>query len=227
MISRVSNIDFAEINRDDPFAMHRKEIEEFWDSCCRKDPSSYSETILNVFDIKESNQAYTLSMERINFYEAFYSKKTGNIKVSPLFSGGILITSDGYCCLAADKNNDINLIGGLSSLTDYSNGRYDPEICLVREFLEETGADIRGEHFSYSLKYIKTPDEDETYSPVGLIYEVRTTYGKDDIENIFNTSRHDSELGSLVFFRLEEKDIFSNNKRRPYINELFTLLSGE
>ena len=98
------------------------------------------------------------------------------------------MTSDGYCCLAADKNNDINLIGGLSSLTDYSNGRYDPEICLVREFLEETGADIRGEHFSYSLKYIKTPDEDETYSPVGLIYEVRTTYGKDDIENIMPPS---------------------------------------
>lgn len=224
MIKELSKVTFTETDRDDPFRAYRKEIEEFWAYCCRENPDAYSEEILNVFDVRGKDKEFILDTGKIDFYEGFFSKHTGKIKASPLFSGGYLKTRDGYFCLALDKDRNINLIGGLASLTDYKDGIYDPDICLAREFLEETGCDIREGSFSYSIKYIKVPDEDEAYSPTGLIYEVKTSYGNDEIYKIFRESRHDSELSSLIFFLPDEEEIFRKNNRRPYINSLFDLL---
>ena len=145
-------------------------------------------------------------------------------KTRALFSGGYVITSDGYYCVAADQNMDINLIGGLASLLDIKDGNYNPELCLIREFKEEIGADIKGEGFSYELRYIKVPAGDEIYFPVGLIYEVKTSLSKKELEKLFTENAHDNELDSLVFFEKDEKTVFANNTRRPYLNELFDII---
>ena len=224
MIKEVKKADIKLTATNDPFKDHRDEIEKFWEGFRKENPEAYSEQILNVFEIEERDQEYTLTAGLINFYESFYSRTTNMYKTRALFSGGYVITSDGYYCVAADQNTDINLIGGLASLLDIKGGRCDPELCLIREFKEEIGADINGNEFSYNLRYIKIPTGDEIYFPVGLIYEVKTSLSKKELEDVFSKNAHDNELGSLVFFEKDEKAVFENNTRRPYLNELFDMI---
>ena len=112
MIKEIANIDFIKLDLEDTFKSNRKDIEEFWDVYHQNNPDSYSEKLLNVFDIREDDQEYTLSVDWINFYEALYSKQTENIKTRTLFSAGYVMTSEGYYCLAVDANGNINLICG-------------------------------------------------------------------------------------------------------------------
>lgn len=224
MIKEAKKVNIRLVTVADPFKDHRDEIEKFWEGFRKENPEAYSEQILNVFEIEEKDKEYVLSTGIINFYESFCSRTTGMYKTRALFSGGYVITSDGYYCVAADQNSDINLIGGLASLLDIKDGKYDPELCLIREFKEEIGADIEGKEFSYDLRYIKVPAGDEIYFPVGLIYEVKTSLSKKELEELFEENAHDNELGSLVFFEKDEKAVFENNTRRPYLNELFDII---
>lgn len=224
MIKETNKIDIRLVTTDDPFKDHRDDIEKFWEDFRKENPEAYSEQILNVFEIKENEKEYSLTIGIINFYESFCSRTTKMYKTRALFSGGYVFTADGYYCVAADQNMDINLIGGLSSLLDIKDGNYDPELCLIREFKEEIGADIKGEEFSYDLRYIKVPEDDEIYFPVGLIYEVKTSLSRKELEVLFKENAHDNELGSLMFFEKNEKTIFENNTRRPYLNELFDII---
>lgn len=226
MIKEAKNVDIKQTITADPFMEHRADIEKFWEDYRKGNPEAYSEQILNVFEIKENDQDFTLTTGLINCYESFCSRTTQKYKTRALFSGGYVITSDGYYCVASDQNTDINLIGGLASLLDIRDGDYDPELCLIREFKEEIGADIKDGRFSYELKYIKVPKGDEIYFPVGLIYEIRTSLSKKELANVFEENAHDNELGALVFFGKDEKTVFEKNTRRPYINELFDIVFG-
>ena len=224
MIREVKKVDIIQTDLADPFKDRRADIEKFWADYLKENPDAFSEKILNVFEIKENDQEYVLTTGFINYYEAFYSRTIKDFKTRTLFSGGYVITSDGYYCVAADQNRDINLIGGIASLLDFKDGRYDPELCLIREFKEEIGADITSKDFNYDLRYIKAPSGDEVYFPVGLLYEVRIGLTKKDLETLFTQNSHDNELGSLVFFGENEKTVFENNTRRPYVNELFDII---
>ena len=134
---------------------------------------------------------------------------------------GASVTSDGYYCLAVDMNSEINLIGGVASKDDFKDGKYDPDLCLVREFREETGMDITDSHFSYTLKYLKITSGSENYFPVGLIYEVKTDYTKEEIEEQFKNNCRDNELQKLLFVKFDDSEEFAISTRRKYIVELF------
>ena len=224
MIFEIDKVRFIEDKIKDPFSKYRNDIEKFWEMYQKNNPGSYSERILNVFDINRIDQYFTLNISWINFYEALYSKLTGNIKTRTLFSGGYIKTGDGYYCLAVDKNEHINLIGGVSSCNDFKDGIYDPKHCLIREFKEEIGVDIRQDAYDCDMKYIKIPDDNEIYSPVGLIYEIMTDRTKNELETRFANTNHDDELKMLRFFDQDERELFRLNKRRPYINDLFELV---
>ena len=217
MIREVKNVEFEIIETPDPYASYREDIERFWKEYCLKNPSAFSEKILNLFDTEETKKGLILRIGWINFYEAFYSKHVGNIKTRNLFSGGYILTSDGYYCLAVDWENQINLIGGAASKKDFEGGEFDPELCLIRESREELGIDITDEHFRYELKYIKLDGGEEYYFPVGILYEVRTDYSRKELENIFARNAHDNELQTLAFIRLDDPEGFVLNTRRKYI----------
>jgi 8-oxo-dGTP pyrophosphatase MutT (NUDIX family) len=227
MIIRVKNIEFEIMETADPFSEFRNDIEQFWAEHCRKNPEAFSEKILNVLGTEETAQGIKLQIGIANYYEAFYSKNVGNIKTRNLFSGAYILTSDGYYCLAVDTTNEINLIGGVASLEDFDNGRYIPELCLIRECKEEMGIDITDEHFTYELKYLKVTSGNENYFPVGILYEINTSYSKYELETIFKSNPHDNELSSLKFIRLDGCNEPGISTRRKYIIELFDLLRKE
>ena len=224
MIAEADNVEFEIVELSDPFAEHRSDIELFWTEYCRRNPGSYSEKVLNVFNVERTEQGFKLYISFANFYEVLYSKTIGNIKTRNLFSGGYIRTSDGYFCLAVDRNNEINLIGGVASLEDFDDGRFIPDLCLIRECKEEMGIDISDNHFSYALKYLKITSDDEPYFPVGLLYEINTTYSKLELENLFAGNSHDNELLKLKWLRLDNKEAMELNIRRQYIKELFDLI---
>ena len=220
MIREVKNVEFEMIETDDPFSRFREDIENVWKKHCLEDPSAFSEKILHLFDTEETEKGLKLRIGWINYYEAFYSKHIGNIKTRSIFSGGYILTSDGYYCLAVDWENQINLIGGLASKDDIKDGRFVPELCLIRESKEEMGIDITDEHFQYELKYLKVGG-DEYYSPVGILYEVKTDHTKKALEDMFLRNAHDNELKTIQFIRLDDPEGFALHTRRKYIIELF------
>ena len=224
MIREVKNVEFEIIETADPFTRFREDIETVWKKHCLDDPSAFSEKILNLFDTEETEDGLKLRIGWINYYEAFYSKYVGNIRTRSLFSGGFILTSDGYYCLAVDWENQINLIGGLASKDDFRDGRFVPELCLIRESKEEMGIDITDEHFRYELKYIKTSSDEEYYSPVGLLYEVKTDHTRKELEDMFMRNSHDNELQTIQFVRLDNPEGCVLNTRRKYIIELFDLI---
>ena len=221
MITEVKNVEFEIIKTPDPFTGYRDDIERFWHEHCLRHPDAYNEKILNLFGLDEDGDTVKLRIGWINYYEAFYSKIIGNIITRNLFSGAYILTSDGYYCLAVDMNSEINLIGGVASKDDFEDGKYDPDLCLVREFREETGMDITDSHFSYTLKYLKITSGSENYFPVGLIYEVKTDYTKEEIEEQFKNNNRDNELQNLLFVKFDDSEEFAISTRRKYILELF------
>ena len=221
MIREAKKVEFELIETADPFFRFREDIDSMWKKHCLENPSAYSEKILNLFDTEETETEIKFRIGWINYYEAFYSKTVGNIQTRSLFSGGYILTSDGYYCLAVDWESQINLIGGVASQDDFEDGQFVPERCLIRECKEEMGIDITDEHFQYELKYLKIDAGDENYSPAGLLYEVRTDYSKEKLEDIFANFAHDDELQTLKFIRLDDPDGSVLNTRRKYIIELF------
>lgn len=221
MIREAKKVEFELIETTDPFSSFREDIESVWRNHCLEKPSAYSEKILNLFDTEETETVIRLCIGWINYYEAFYSKTVGNIQTRSLFSGGYILTSDGYHCLAVDWESQINLIGGVASQDDFEDGQFVPERCLIRECKEEMGIDITDEHFQYELKYLKIDAGDENYSPAGLLYEVRTDYTKKALEDMFACNAHDNELQTLKFIQIDDPDGCVLKTRRKYIIELF------
>ena len=226
MIIKIRNIEFEIIETADQFAEFRDDIEQFWTEYCRKNPEAFSEKILNVLCIEETEHGIKLQIGIANYYEAFYSKIIGNIKTRNLFSGAYILTSDGYCCLAVDTSDEINLIGGVASLKDFDQGRFIPDLCLIRECKEEMGIDITDNHFTYEPKYLKVTSGNENYFPVGILYEIKTSYSMNELEAIFKSNAHDNELSALKFIRLDDCHEPGTSTRRKYIIELFDLLRG-
>lgn len=227
MITEVNNVTFTLIEHGDLFAGYREDIEAFWAEICRNDPNAYSDQVLSVLETKQDGADYALTIGWIRFHESFYSKMVGNIRTRTLFSGGYIVTDDGYFCVALDKRPTINLIGGVASVDDMTAGKYDPAHCLIREFREEVGLDITDEAFHYELKYMRSAPDDVKYAPIGLLYEVRTTMQKEELQELFRQNERDDELQDLLFFRSGDYSIFGKYKQRPYIRELFEQIESE
>ena len=54
------------------------------------------------------------------------------------------------------------------------------------------------------------------------IFEVKTEYTKDEIEEQFKTNTHDNETSRLIFFNKDNyKDIYNYKQKKQYIPELW------
>ena len=89
---------------------------------------------------------------------------------------------------------------------------------------EELGINIENPKFTIKLKYLKYPSEteDKTAYPIGTIFEVKTEYTKDEIEEQFKTNTHDNETSRLIFFNKDNyREIYNYKQKKQYIPELW------
>lgn len=227
MLKRVSKVNFIFDDVNDLYSEYKDDIAKFWKKYSQKHDEVFDGDVLSVMSIEEDSLEYMIHIAKIKFSEVMYGKLVGNIQTRSLFSGGYLLTNDGYIGFALGKNNLINLIGGLPSKDDFVGDSYRPELCLRRECKEETGLDILSDDFNYELKYIKCPNDNQSlvsHYPIGTIYEIETKYNKSDLENIFQNLAHDKELKSFVFFKANEYSLWDDFNKKDYIDELVELI---
>lgn len=227
MLKNIKKIDFMLNENNNEFDLYEEDISKYWNDFSKDKPEMFNGDVVSVSDIRELNGKYKLTLECINFNDVVYSKMVGKIKTRALFSGGYILTSDNYIGFVIDRRNIVNLVGGMASIEDFVDDKYDPNLCMVREFKEELGLDIDSDKFDYVIKYIKCPSDSEnmqSYYPIGLIYEIKTDYSKEELSSLFNDSKHDNEINSILFLSFDDSDKLKQYTKNAYIDELYRLI---
>lgn len=227
MLKKINKVKFVLNKNNDLYKEYKSDIEIFWNEFSKTHPDAFNDDVLTVLNIEEESMNYIINLGIAKFSDIVYGKLKGQIKTRTLFSGGYLLTNDDYICFTLDKNDVLNLIGGMASLEDFSDNYNNAYKCLVREFKEEMGLDILKDDFQYVLKYIKCPDvneENANHYPIGTIYEIITKYSKNDILKIFKSNGHDQEIKELLFFKLEDLEKTNNYNKKDYITDLVELI---
>lgn len=225
-INKLNNIYDGDLIIDD---VTRKSIKEVWNDFIKdKDSNDYYDgDIYCVTDINQKNLSINIS--KTKFSSLIYAKKTNNLIIRSLFSAGYIKTIDNYICIILNKRNKLNAIGGMADNKDIKNNQFDSEECLIREVKEELGINlINNNHFEVILKYIKYPsvgELNESYYPVGTLYEIKTKYTKDELIDLYLNTKHDSEVKELKFYdKYNYNEVYSYNNKADYLDELFKLL---
>ena len=231
MIKEINSIKFIYKGIQEIDEKLKEKINNNWNELLKKSNLFHEGKILIVTDIKNNDNNYELELKQSLFSIFMYSRETKEINIQPMFSGAYIKTIDNYVVCNVSKYfiNDkyeevINLVGGMSDEKDILNGSYSCEDNLRREFKEELGIDITNSKFSAKLKYLKCPSETEykTAYPIGTIFEVKTEYTKDEIEEQFKTNTHDNETSRLIFFNKDNyKEIYKYKQKKQYIPELW------
>lgn len=234
MIRRINNIKFRLDGMVQLEHGISKQIDSFWKKFKEENPKAYNESIVVSSNICECNNSFEIVAKKSFFSSVVYAKLKKKIKIRPLFSGGYIVTKDNYVGVVTNnqyilsKDNMLNLIGGMASTKDIVDGEYRCDECIKREVKEELGLDIDDSDFEYEVKYLKYPskeDEDISCYPIGVIYEIRTSYTRDELTGIFENNIHDNEVKSIVFFSKDNyKDILKYKNRKEYLDELWKFL---
>jgi len=229
MIKKIDNLNTiynGELIVDD---ITRKEIEKEWLEFSKdKNPNDFFDgDIYCVTDIDESIPLIKISKTKYSYL--IYAKKTNKLVVRSLFSAGYIRTRDNYICIILNNRNRLNTIGGMASNRDIKDDKFDYDGCLIREFKEELGIELNNNlNFEIKLEYLKYPNGEElenSFYPVGTLYEIKTKYTKEELIDIFNNNEHDCEVKDLKFFNQDNyNEIYSYDNKTEYLVELFNTL---
>lgn len=225
-IDKLNTIFNGELIVDD---LTKKEIEKEWIKFSKdKNPKDFFDgDIYCVTDIDESVPLISISKTKYSYL--IYAQKTNKLVIRSLFSAGYIRTSDNYVCIILNNRNRLNTIGGMANNRDIKDDKFDYDGCLIREFKEELGIELDSNlNFKIKLEYLKYPqgkDLDDSFYPVGTLYEIKTKYTKDELIDIFNNSKHDCEVKNLKFYNQDNyNEIYSYDKKAEYLDELFNVL---
>lgn len=225
-VGKLNTIFNGELIVDD---LTKKEIEKEWIKFSKdKNPKDFFDgDIYCVTDIDESVPLISISKTKYSYL--IYAQKTNKLVIRSLFSAGYIRTSDNYACIILNNRNRLNTIGGMANNRDIKDDKFDYDGCLIREFKEELGIELDSNlNFKIKLEYLKYPqgkDLDDSFYPVGTLYEIKTKYTKDELIDIFNNSKHDCEVKNLKFYNQDNyNEIYSYDKKAEYLDELFNVL---
>ncbi|MCM1263573.1 MAG: hypothetical protein NC313_12740 [Butyrivibrio sp.] len=191
--------------------------------------------IFLVTDIYSDKESVVIEIGKGKYSELIYSKQTGKLHTNSLFVASYIVTSDNYLGFVMDKGERVNTIGGMADISDFINGVFKPELCLAREFNEELGVDLYNKSifFSVSAKYLKIANEDEQklpLYPIGILYEVCTTYTKADLQEKLQNSKGLVKEKNIVPVFYAKKDCIKleqHTNKVSYILELFNCILKE
>lgn len=231
MIKEINSIKFIYKGRDIIDEKLQEKIDKNWNELLKKSELFHESDILIVTNLKNKENDFEIEIKESKFSHYMYAKITEEINIQTLFSGAYILTSDSYivCNLSKYYEDDkleevVNLTGGMADIKDIINGEYSCENNIKREFKEELGIDLNDNRWSIKLKYLKYPSEKENSIayPIGTIYEAKTSYTKDEVENIFKTTKHDNETSRLIYFNKDNyKDIHNYKQKKEYMTELW------
>lgn len=231
MIKEINSIKISYKGKEEIDEKLKEKIESNWNEITKDSDFLHEGEILEVTNIIESNGSFEIELKSTTFSHYMFSKISDETNVNSMFSGAYILTSDGYAvgCMEKYLENNVyseivNLIGGVADIKDIKNGTYSCEDNLIREYKEETGIDINDKKFTIKLKYLKYPSEDEDKKsyPIGTIFEIKTEYTKDELDELFIINQHDNELAKLIFFNKKNyKEIYKYKNRKQYIPELW------
>lgn len=231
MIKEINTIKFIYEGKEELDEGLKEKIQNHWKDLTKDSDFLHEAEILDVTNINEKDNNYELELKSTTFSHYMYSRTSKETNVNPMFSGAYILTRDGYLVCCGEKsleNNEyfevVNLVGGMADVKDITDGVYSCEDNLVREYKEEIGIDVSSLNFSIKLKYLKYPSENENKKayPIGTIFEIKTTYTKKELEEIFYSVKHDNELSRLIFFNKENyKEIYNYKQKKQYIPELW------
>lgn len=199
----------------------------------KKAEDFFNGDIFLVTQIKHCGDNYYFNIGKTQYSELVYIRETGELKARSLFVAAYIVTSDNYYCVIKDKRNRINTIGGLADILDFLPGNvFSPERCLRREIKEELGMDILcNEVFSeYKPQFLKIPanaENDMALYPVGVLYEIKTSFNRHELLLSFeeNRKRTDGEIAELMFYNQENyKQLEKDGIAVSYIEELLDKL---
>ena len=230
MLKNIKKFNFILSQNNNEYDSYKEDIVKYWNDFSKDKTEIFNGDVVSVQDINETNDDYKLTLNIIKFSDVVYSKMVGKIKTRALFSGGYILTSDNYIGFVIDRRNTLNLVGGMASTEDFINNKYNPNLCMFREFKEELGIDIECDKFNSVIKYIKYPagsENTQSHYPTGLIYEIKTNYTKEELSSLFNTSKHDNEINSILFLNYDDCDKLSQYTKKDYIDELYRLIIKE
>ena len=185
-INKLNNIYDGDLIIDE---VTRKSIKEVWNDFIKdKDSNDYYDgDIYCVTNINLEN--LSMNVSKTKFSSLVYAKMTNNLIIRSLFSAGYIRTIDNYICIILNKRNILNTIGGMADNIDFKDDQFDYEGCLIREVEEELGINLMNNNdFEVILKYLKYPSEvelNESYYPVGALYEIKTKYTKEKLIDLY------------------------------------------
>jgi len=236
MIKSIKSVDFRYSGRVEKNYTVENEILNYWNELRKKTNFLHESNILTVSNMTCINDNYSIELKDTTFSHFMYSKKN-QLGLICMFSGAYIVTSDNYivCVLNNYYSNEetfqiLNLIGGISDHCDIINGQYSSENCLKREFKEELGIDLDQTCFQTNLKFIKCPSEDEkTFTcEIGMIYEIKSLFTKDELTKLFKSSKHDDEVTDLIFFSKKNyRNVYEFSHVKPLIPELLEKIYSE
>lgn len=201
-----------------------KDIEKEWNEVIKNNVNNYFNG--NIYCVTKFDDSIpSISFSKTKFSSLMYAKRTGKIIINPLFSASFIKTSDDYTCIILNNNNRLNTIGGMASDDDVIDNIYDYNKCLTRELKEELGVDLNNnDMFDVNLKYLKYPNMNENGS-FGTLFEIKTKYTRNELQEIFNNNIHDTEVKQLMFYNEDNiKDLYNYDNKEVYLDELFKII---
>ena len=203
-----------------------KNIEKEWNEIIKNNVNNYYNG--NMYCATKFDVSIPLiSFSKTKFASLMYAKRTNKIIINSLFSSSYIKTSDNYIGVVLNSNNRLNTIGGMASDEDIIDNKFDYNKCLIREFKEELGIDLNNnDMFDIKLKYLKYPNRNENGS-IGTLFEIKTNYTSNELQEIFNNSEHDTEVKQLMFYNQDNLDeLYNYDNKIVYLDELFKLIFG-
>lgn len=225
-----------------PFIIERSSEEKcniynYWNKYVQSKNSynCFNGDVFLVTDISFSEKSFILEIGQGKYSELIYAQQTGKLQINSLFVASYIITSDNYLGFVMDNGDRVNTIGGMADRSDFDNGTFKPENCLMREFKEELGVDPYDKSLFYSVsaKYLKIANEDEQklpLFPIGILYEVSTILTKAELQEQLQVSKGQAKEKSInpVFYGKKDYTQLEQHKNKvSYILELFNSILKE
>lgn len=183
---------------------NNKDISMHWQKVLQEKNDIFNGDVYVIASLNKHSNQLVLEIAKTTYATILYSRQTEKIKIHSLFSALLLKTSDNFYVTIIDKDNQVNLLGGMASSQDFNNKIYNPLSCIKRELEEELGLNIFDQNTfkTLSLKYLKCPSVlNKNSDSIGTIYFAELHLTRQELEEYYDTNKAfcDQEIKFLNF----------------------------